>query len=107
MLVGMKGKNIQSLHTQGYMIFKRYDRGGGRRIGVKWKFYRGRVKYWKKLTSCKKSMYSTSLTIDCIWTKTIHDSGPLAHILSIDFRNEKDIVRGYNFAEYHADVYDR
>ena len=24
-----------------------------------------------------------------------------------DDRNEKDIVRGYNFAEYHADVYDK
>eukprot|EP00088_Acartia_fossae_P035186 TRINITY_DN36203_c0_g1_i1.p1 TRINITY_DN36203_c0_g1~~TRINITY_DN36203_c0_g1_i1.p1 ORF type:complete len:121 (+),score=12.38 TRINITY_DN36203_c0_g1_i1:46-408(+) len=24
-----------------------------------------------------------------------------------DDRNEKDIVRGYNFAEYHADIYDR
>merc|ERR1712221_46826 len=24
-----------------------------------------------------------------------------------DDRNEKDIIRGYNFAEYHADVYDK
>ena len=24
-----------------------------------------------------------------------------------DTREEKDLVRGYNFAEYHADVYDR
>jgi len=24
-----------------------------------------------------------------------------------DDRNEKDIVRGYNFAEYHSDVYDK
>ena len=24
-----------------------------------------------------------------------------------DEREEKDIVRGYNFAEYHADVYDK
>ena len=24
-----------------------------------------------------------------------------------DDRHEKDIVRGYNFAEYHADVYDK
>jgi len=24
-----------------------------------------------------------------------------------DDRNEKDIVRGYTFAEYHADIYDR
>lgn len=24
-----------------------------------------------------------------------------------DTREEKDLVRGYTFAEYHADVYDR
>ena len=27
--------------------------------------------------------------------------------VSEDEREEKDIVRGYNFAEYHADVYDK
>ena len=27
--------------------------------------------------------------------------------MSEDEREEKDIVRGYNFAEYHADVYDK